>query len=150
MTAGPSGQELQRREEERRRARAGIELVLGGPLFITAAAPIVISTGAPAAAAGAVTTGASVGAPAVATVMTIAANVGKVKILYPRYLLPVAANAAIYKAAAEEVPPPDRESKLTPKENNFWDEYQAWAWGEDAIKLTESVRHYLFWRDLPE
>jgi hypothetical protein len=149
MTAGPSGQELQRREEERRRARAGIELVLGGPLFITAAVPIVISTGAPAAA-GAVTTEASVGAPAVVTVRTIAANVGKVRVLYPRYLLPVAANAAIYKAAAEEVPPPDRESKLTPKENNFWDEYQAWAWGEDAINLTESVRHYLFWMDLSE
>jgi hypothetical protein len=150
MTAGPSRQELQRREEERRRARAGLEMVLGGPLFVTAATPIVISTGAPTAVTGVVTAGARVGAPAVAAVKTITANVGGVVIRHWRYTLPIAANAAVFEAAAEEVPPPDRDSKLTPKENNFWDEYQAWAWGEDAINLTESVRHYLFWMDLLE
>jgi hypothetical protein len=132
LTARPSAQEQQRREEQKRRTRAGIELVLGGSLFIVAAAPIVISAGG------------------TATGYTTIANAGGVVIRHWRYLPPIAANAAIFEAAAVGLPPPDTDSRLTPEERKSWEEYQSWAWEPDAMRSMEIVRYYLFWMDAPE
>jgi hypothetical protein len=144
MVEGPSAEERNRRAEALSRTRAGIELAVGSSFFIPAFGTLAVGGG--------VAAGGSVAASAVATntARTVVADAGGTLIRHWRYALPVvAANAAIYEAAAEGLPPPDVDSKLTPDERKRWEDYQSWAWGPDATKSTEIVRYYLFWMDAP-
>jgi hypothetical protein len=139
MTAAPSREEEQRQAEQARRARLQLEMIFGLPLFAAAASTI-------ASGIGATVITEEVGAPASAKI-----------IQFPDFLLGTSRTAAARRAAAviggvaaEKIAAseaPEVTSRLSPSEQQLWDEYQAWA-RENEYKI-ETVQNYLFWPDAP-
>ncbi len=111
ITAAPSREEEMRREQERRQAKARIEMVLAGPMVIAAAgvaaSPLLISGGGGAAATGVVTTTGTTIATGKTlstggTVIYLATRVAGNPAIQRVVVATTAANASIMRAAASE------------------------------------------------